>query len=115
MCVHVDSRKKERESDVAEQRGAAAVGLCKALPQPRSHSSSVEAQSVGDAQPLLAEGLAIHSVVLLPQDTPRMAGCYGQPPPHPLPEYLFVCTERKDAERAKKDWKFSVALASNWQ
>lgn len=24
-----------------------------------------------------------------------MAGCYGQPPPHPLPECLFVCMERR--------------------
>lgn len=68
---------------MAEQRGVAAAaaaataaaGLCKALPQPRSHSASMEAQKhLRDSQPLLAEGLAIHSVVLLPQDTPRMAG-----------------------------------------
>lgn len=80
---------------MAEQRGAAA-GLCKALPQPRSRSASMEAQKhLRDSQSLLAEGLAIHSVVLLPQDTPRMAGCYGQPPPHPLLECLFVCMESR--------------------
>lgn len=80
---------------MAEQRGAAA-GLCKALPRPRSHSTSMEAQSIPEIHmALLAEGLAIHSVVLLPQDTPRMAGCYGQPLPHPLPECLLVCMERR--------------------
>ena len=39
------------ESDVAEQRGAAA-GLCKALPQPRSHSASMEAQSISEIHSL---------------------------------------------------------------
>ncbi len=47
-----------KESDVAEQRGAAAaaaaaaVGLCKALPQPRSCSASMEAQSISEIHSL---------------------------------------------------------------
>lgn len=53
-CVRACRQREERvrESDVVERRGAAAVGLCKALPQPRSHSSSVEAQSVSEIHSL---------------------------------------------------------------
>lgn len=52
VCACVERAGRKRGSDVAEQRGAAAVGLCKALPQPRSHSSSVEAQSVSEIHSL---------------------------------------------------------------
>ena len=83
----------------------------------------MEAQSISEIQPLLAESSAIHSVVLLPQDTPRMAGCYGQPPPHPLLECVFVCMDgRRGEERAKKkeeaeykEENRGAGSDSNWQ
>lgn len=52
VCVLGAGERAGAESDVAEQRGAAAVGLCKALPQPRSHSASMEAQSISEIHSL---------------------------------------------------------------
>lgn len=88
---------------MAEQRGAAA-GLCKALPQPKkSQHFYRSSKHLRDSQSLLARGLAIHSVVLLPQDTPHMAGCYGQPPPHPLLECLCARVERRGEDRVEEE------------
>uniref|UniRef100_A0A0S7ETP7 PPUP7988 n=1 Tax=Poeciliopsis prolifica TaxID=188132 RepID=A0A0S7ETP7_9TELE len=80
------------ESDVAEERDASAAtaGLCKALPQPRSQQRLYgSSKHLRDSLCLLEEGLAIHSVVLLSQDTHHMTGCYGQPQPtHSMLECL---------------------------
>ncbi|CAB1423112.1 unnamed protein product [Pleuronectes platessa] len=32
-----------------------------------------------------------------------MAGCYGQPPPHPLLECVFVCTDGRRGEEGAKE------------
>lgn len=67
----------------------------------------------------LLEASAIHSVVLLPQDTPCMAGCYGRPPALlPLLECLFAWREEGEERLSieeKKEEKWVDGSGPNWQ
>ncbi|MED6237914.1 hypothetical protein ATANTOWER_031296 [Ataeniobius toweri] len=103
VCL-LGAESSRRESNMAEKRdaaAAAAAGLCKALPQPRSLQRLYRSSKhLRDSQCLLEEGLAIHSVVLLPQDTNHMTGCYGQPQlTHPMLECLICQHEEKGWEK----------------
>lgn len=92
------------------------------LPAQESQHLYGSTKYLRDSQSLLEA--SVHSVVLLPQDTPCMAGCYGQPPALlPLLECLFVCLKRRGGrrgwgvaqnrgkERGKAGWWFWSKLA----
>lgn len=101
MCLLGAESSKRQRCGRDAAAAAAPAGLCKALTEPRSRQRLCgSSKHPTDSQCLLEEGLAIHSVVLLPPDTHHMTGCYGQPQlTHPTLECLSWQHEEKNWEK----------------